>query len=193
MCILYSIYTVELRYYWDWDWGCGTAFLVILAVFGCVLTDLCLCKIHTRFLLTSSRLCLNLIQFESSSTFVRYSCSIDTLYFLQICNISLISGRRKMFVASQCKRKCVTVSLSALQSGHISSFLRPAVYDVAKGYLCTSNLALITAFLTSLVLYRFHHTGCNVPDVHCSMSKKDNVDILCASLCSFLSQNLFSF
>ena len=90
----------------DWDWGCAVAFLAILR---CVVTALCLCKIHTRFLLTSSRSRLCLIQFEPSNTFVRCSRSIGTLYFLQICNISLISVRRMKSVASHCGRKCVIV------------------------------------------------------------------------------------
>ena len=97
-----------------------------------------------------------------------------------------------MSVASRCRRKCVIVSLSALHSGHVSCFLRPAVYDVANGYLCTRSLALITAFLTSVVLYRFRQTGCNESGVHCSMSKKDSVDILCASFCNFSNQNLLT-
>ena len=112
--------------------------------------------------------------------------------------ISLINGRRMMSVAgsvaSHCRRKCAIVSLSALQSGHIyvSCFLRPAVYDVANGYLCTSSLALMTAFLTSVVLHRFCQTGCNESGIHCPMSQKDSVDTPCGSFCSFSNQNLLT-
>ena len=50
-----------------------------------------------------------------------FNCSWG--FFLQICNISFINGRRKMSVASHCRRKCVIVSLAAWQSGHMSCFL----------------------------------------------------------------------
>ena len=121
---------------------------------------------------------------------MRCSCSIDTLSSLQICMIFLISGRLMLSVASHCTRKWVVVSISALHSGHMSCFLRPAVYDVASGYRCISSLALTMAFLTSVMLYSFFQTGCSDPGIHCLTSKKDSVAIFDASFCSFSNENL---
>ena len=167
-----------LQYCWglrDWDWGSGVAFLVIL---GCVVTDLCLCKIHTRFLLASSRLCWVQQCFCKVFVFNWHTVFFANLHdFLHQWSLYDVCG-----LALQ-KEMCHCSSVCLAQWAYVL-FLMPC------HIWCSQRV--FTAFLTSVVLYRLRQTGCNESGVHCSMSKKDSVDILCASFCSFSNQNLLT-
>lgn len=88
---------------------------------------------------------------ESRSTLWDSHVGLALPCSLQICIIPHVSGRVILSVASHCWRKWAIVSVSALHRRHMYSFLCPAVYDVASGHSCTSSLALMIAFFTSVM------------------------------------------
>ena len=104
------------------------------------------------------------------------SGSMEMLWVLQVSitlarYLSLVCLRELQY-----RMKWSVVSGSSRQSGHISLFFGPAVWQVASGYLLVSRSAFTVAFFTVSCEERFFHIGWMELVLHLLRSMLVNVD-----------------